>query len=62
MGLVIPLLGETLYSVYGAEETEIIARPALHAYSLTIVVNGEPMAFKAPYPDDFRVALERLNR
>jgi RluA family pseudouridine synthase len=54
-----PLLGDTLY---GAEETDIIARPALHAYSLTIVMNGEPMAFKAPYPDDFRVALERLNR
>lgn len=54
-----PLLGDTLY---GAEKTDIIARPALHAYSLTIVMNGEPMAFKAPYPDDFRVALERLNR
>src|SRR3990170_2455400 len=51
-----PLLGDTLY---GAEETDVIARPALHAYSLTIVMNGEPMAFKAPYPDDFRVALER---
>jgi RluA family pseudouridine synthase len=54
-----PLLGDILY---GAEETDVIARPALHAYSLTIVMNGEPMAFKAPYPDDFRVALERLNR
>ena len=54
-----PLLGDMLY---GAEKTDIIARPALHAYSLTIVMNGEPMAFKAPYPDDFRVALERLNR
>ena len=54
-----PLLGDTLY---GAEKTDIIARPALHAYTLTIVMNGEPMAFKAPYPDDFRVALERLNR
>ena len=54
-----PLLGDTLY---GAEKTDVIARPALHAYSLTIVMNGEPMAFKAPYPDDFRVALERLNR
>lgn len=54
-----PLLGDTLY---GAEETDVIARPALHAYSLTIVMNGEPTVFKAPYPDDFRVALERLNR
>jgi RluA family pseudouridine synthase len=54
-----PLLGDALY---GAEETEIIARPALHAYSLTIEVNGERITFKASYPDDFRAALERLKR
>ena len=54
-----PLLGDTLY---GAEETEIIARPALHAYSLSIEVNGERFTFKAPYPDDFQAALERLKR
>ena len=52
-----PLLGDTLY---GAEESDIIARPALHAYSLTIETNGERVIFKAPYPDDFRAALERL--
>jgi RluA family pseudouridine synthase len=57
-----PLLGDTLYGVYGAEETEIIARPALHAYSLTVEMNGERFTFKAPYPDDFRAALERLKR
>lgn len=53
------LLGDTLY---GAEETNVISRPALHAYSLTIHVNGEHNTFKAPYPDDFRMALERLKR
>ncbi len=56
------LLGDTLYSVYGAEETDIIARPALHAYSLSIEMNGERLTFKASYPDDFRAALERLKR
>ena len=53
------LLGDTLY---GADETDIIARPALHAYSLTIQMHGERFTFKAPYPDDFRAALERLKR
>src|SRR5574341_2629639 len=57
-----PLLGDTLYGVYGAEETDVISRPALHAYALTVEVNGERMTFKAPYPDDFRAALERLKR
>jgi len=54
-----PLLGDTLYS---AEETDVIARPALHAYSLTIHMNEEHRTFKVPYPDDFRMALERLKR
>jgi RluA family pseudouridine synthase len=54
-----PLLGDTLY---GAEATDVIARPALHAYALTIEINGKRVTFKAPYPDDFRTALERLKR
>ena len=54
-----PLLGDTLY---GAEETDIITRPALHAHSLSIHLNGEQRPFKAPYPNDFRMALERLKR
>jgi RluA family pseudouridine synthase len=57
-----PLLGDTLYSVYGAEETDLIARPALHAYSLTIELNGKQVTFNAPHPDDFRAALDRLKR
>jgi RluA family pseudouridine synthase len=53
-----PLLGDTLYS---AEETDIITRPALHAHSLTIHVNGESRRFKAPYPDDFQMAIESFD-
>jgi RluA family pseudouridine synthase len=54
-----PLLGDTLYS---APETNIIARPALHAYSLTFnhPVSNERVSFTAPYPADFKKALERL--
>lgn len=54
-----PLLGDMLY---GAEETSIITRPALHAHSLTIHLNGELKTFKAPYPDDFRMALESFDK
>lgn len=50
-----PLLGDILY---GASETDLIARPALHARSLTLELNGICSTFAAPYPDDFRVALE----
>jgi RluA family pseudouridine synthase len=55
-----PLLGDILYS---APETDIIARPALHAYSLTInhPASNERALFTADYPDDFKKALERLN-
>ncbi len=54
-----PLLGDTLYS---APETDIIARPALHAHSLTFnhPVSNERVSFTAPYPADFKKALERL--
>jgi len=54
-----PLLGDTLYS---APETDIIARPALHAYSLTFnhPVSSERVSFTAAYPPDFKKALERL--
>lgn len=54
-----PLLGDILY---GASATDLIARPALHAYSLTIELNGIRNAFTAPYPDDFRMTLESLKR
>ena len=54
-----PLLGDTLYS---SPETDIIARPALHEYSLSFnhPVSNERVSFTAPYPTDFKKALERL--
>ncbi len=54
-----PLLGDTLYS---APKTELIARPALHAQSLTFThpATGEQVSFAAPHPEDFEAALERL--
>jgi RluA family pseudouridine synthase len=52
-----PLLGDTLY---GAPPTDFIARPALHARLLRIShpLAGESMTFTAPYPADFKKALE----
>jgi RluA family pseudouridine synthase len=54
-----PLLGDILYS---APETDIITRPALHAYSLTInhPVSTVRVTFTAPYPLDFEKALEKI--
>jgi RluA family pseudouridine synthase len=52
-----PLLADTLY---GAPETDLIPRPALHAHSLAFEFNGQPFSFNAPYPDDFRAALDEL--
>ena len=54
-----PLLGDVLY---GAAETNLTPRPALHAHSLTIELNGQRETFSAPYPNDFRATLERLKR
>jgi len=54
-----PLLGDVLYS---APETDIIARPALHAYSLSFnhPTTNERLTFTAPYPRDFKSALKKL--
>ncbi len=51
-----PLLGDILYS---APETAVIARPALHAWSLTIAhpSTNAVSTFYAPYPDDFQQAV-----
>jgi len=54
-----PLLGDSLY---GASVTDLIARPALHAYSLTITWNGARVMYTAEHPDDFRATLQRLKR
>ncbi len=54
-----PLLGDVLYS---APETEVIQRPALHAYSLKLTHpnTNEMMTFQAVYPDDYQTALNAL--
>ena len=55
-----PLLGDVLYD---GEETILISRPALHAYSLTIAhpAINERLTFKAERPPDFETALELLS-
>ena len=53
------LLGDGLYS---APASDLIARPALHADSLTLThpLTGERLSFSAPYPADFSDALGSL--
>jgi len=54
-----PLLGDVLY---GASETDVIARPALHAHSLTFThpATNERLTLIAERPKDFVSALKRL--
>ena len=56
----IPLMGDFLYS---APPTDLIARPALHALSLTIAhpETGKRMTFETAYPGDFAHALKKLH-
>lgn len=53
-----PLAGDWLY---GTEDRDLIARPALHAarLELTHPVTGEALALEAPLPEDMRILLER---
>jgi RluA family pseudouridine synthase len=55
-----PLLGDILY---GASETELIARPALHAHSITFThpATNERLTFTAERPQDFVSALKLLD-
>ncbi len=54
-----PLVGDVLY---GASESGVIARPALHARSLTFTHpdTHERLTFEAEYPQDFATALKLL--
>jgi len=52
-----PILADTLY---GAPETDIIPRPALHAVSLEFNLDDRPYHLKAPYPADFEAALKKI--
>ena len=55
-----PLIGDILY---GASETDLIARPALHAHSLTFThpSTNERLTFTAERPKDFVSALKLLD-
>jgi len=57
-------LGHALLAdaLYGSRVNEGMARPALHAQSLAFIhpASKEPLAFSAPYPEDFSAALARL--
>ena len=52
-----PILGDSLYS---APPTDLISRPALHAYSLAFThpVSSERQSFIARYPPDFESAIQ----
>lgn len=54
-----PLLGDVLYS---APRTDVITRPALHAYQLTFThpETNERVTFHADYPNDFQTAVGLL--
>lgn len=52
-----PILADTLY---GAPSTDIISRPAFHAYRLEFQFDGKLFTFTAPHPDDFVAALRKL--
>ncbi len=53
-----PILGDVLY---GAPPTDLIARPALHALSLTFIhpSSGKLVTFSADYPQDFAQVLAK---
>lgn len=54
-----PLAGDILY---GASESKLIIRPALHAYALTFThpATNERVTFTAEHPQDFATALKLL--
>lgn len=54
------LVGDILY---GAKESNLIARPALHAYSLTFThpASNKRLMLQAKYPQDFATALKLLD-
>ena len=54
-----PLAGDWLY---GTEDTQLIPRPALHSFALTMEhpVTGEELHFTAPLPEDMERLLNLL--
>ncbi|MEN9826505.1 MAG: hypothetical protein RI953_2250 [Pseudomonadota bacterium] len=61
----VPLFGDKTYSnnVIGHTCSQWAARHMLHASSLSwIEIDGRTVAFEAPFPDDFRACLNRLEQ
>jgi RluA family pseudouridine synthase len=56
--------GKKYHRAKGREERPLLARAALHAYTLQFKhpVSGETVAFEAPLPKDFRATLNQLSR
>ena len=56
-----PIVADTLY---GAEKSDLIARPALHAYKLSFIhpITEKELSFTAPYPEDFVNLIEKLKK
>ena len=54
-------MDEALDFLYGREEPELIPRPALHSWRLSLVhpVTREPMTFTAPLPVDLAGLIPR---
>jgi RluA family pseudouridine synthase len=54
-----PIFGDVLY---GAQETDSIARPALHALMLTFThpISGDRVTYSAPFPNDIQQLIKRL--
>ena len=52
------------YRVGKTEETALLGRLGLHAWSLAFAhpLSGEQVSFIAPYPEDFQVALRQLRK
>jgi RluA family pseudouridine synthase len=50
------------HSVDKLEDTPLLSRPGLHAWSLKIIhpTTGEEQSFEAAYPKDFRATLDQL--
>ena len=56
-----PIVADILYN---AEETDLIDRPALHAYELNFVhpITKKQLSFTAPHPEDFTSLIEKLDQ
>ncbi len=54
-----PIVADILY---GAEESDLIARPALHACELSFIhpSTKKEISFTAPYPEDFENLIDQL--